>query len=152
MEASGAVPASEAIYRFGMVERFTGSLLLKIRRAARTAFPCAAIATPRRANKALHDGSRPGASAADIQHDIAECQYQAKAASASYHSTPAANDKTQGMGSAVGDGIIIAEKLIDLKNDCMLVKVYLASEQGSLFDQDLVCFYRIGSDQCGLTL
>ena len=125
MEASGAVPASEAIYRFGMVERFTGSLLLKIRRAARTAFPCAAIATPRRANKALHDGSRPGASAADIQHDIAECQYQANAATASYLSTPAANDKTHGMGSAVGDGMIIAQKQIDLKNDCMQGNVYL---------------------------
>ncbi|WWL45453.1 hypothetical protein V5O39_07980 [Pseudomonas parakoreensis] len=66
-----------------------------------------------------------GASAAEIQHDIAECQYQANAATASYHSTPAANDKTHGMGSAVGDGIIIAEKQIDLKNDCMQGNVYL---------------------------
>ncbi|PAW49082.1 MULTISPECIES: hypothetical protein [Pseudomonas] len=73
----------------------------------------------------IHDWSRPGASAAEIQHDIAECQYQANAATASYHSTPAANDKTHGMGSAVGDGIIIAEKQIDLKNDCMQGNVYL---------------------------
>lgn len=72
----------------------------------------------------VQDWSRPGASAADIQHDKAECQYQAKAATASYHSTPAANDKTHGMGSAVGDGIVIAEKQIDLTNDCMRVKGY----------------------------
>ncbi|MFJ2279616.1 hypothetical protein ACIOUG_00575 [Pseudomonas sp. NPDC087803] len=72
----------------------------------------------------VHDWSRPGASAADIQHDKAECQYQAKAATASYHSAPAANDKTHGMGSAVGDGIVIAEKQIDLTNDCMRVKGY----------------------------
>jgi len=28
------------------------------------------------------------------------------------------------MGSAVGDGIVIAEKQIDLANDCMRVKGY----------------------------
>jgi hypothetical protein len=28
------------------------------------------------------------------------------------------------MGSAVGDGIVIAEKQIDLTNDCMRVKGY----------------------------
>lgn len=72
----------------------------------------------------VHDWSRPGANPSDIQHDKAECQYQAKAATASYHSTPAANDKTHGMGSAVGDGIVIAEKQIDLTNDCMRVKGY----------------------------
>jgi hypothetical protein len=72
----------------------------------------------------VHDLSRPGASASDIQYDKTECQYQAKAATASYHSTPAANDQTHGMGSAVGDGIVIAEKQIDLTNDCMRVKGY----------------------------
>ena len=72
----------------------------------------------------VNDWSRSGASASDIQHDKAECQYQAKAATASYHSTPAANDKTHGMGSAVGDGIVIAEKQIDLTNECMRVKGY----------------------------
>lgn len=73
----------------------------------------------------VHDWTRSGASASDIQHDKAECQYQAKAATASYHSTPAANDKTHGMGSAVGDGIVIAEKQIDLTNDCMRLKGYV---------------------------
>lgn len=72
----------------------------------------------------VQNWSRPGASASDIQHDKAECQYQAKAATASYHSTPAADDQTHGMGSAVGDGIVIAEKQIDLTNDCMRVKGY----------------------------
>ncbi|WP_445178445.1 hypothetical protein [Pseudomonas sp. McL0111] len=72
----------------------------------------------------VHDWSKSGASASEIQHDQAQCQYQAKAATASYHSTPAADDKTHGMGSAVGDGIVIAEKQIDLTNDCMRLKGY----------------------------
>ncbi|MBK5373200.1 MULTISPECIES: hypothetical protein [unclassified Pseudomonas] len=72
----------------------------------------------------VRDWSRPGATAAELQHDQAQCQYQAKAATASYHSTPAANDKTHGMGSAVGDGIVIAEKQVDLTNDCMRLKGY----------------------------
>lgn len=72
----------------------------------------------------VHDWSRSGASASDVEQDKALCQYQAKAATASYHSSPAADDTTHGMGNAVGDGIVIAEKQIDLTNDCMRVKGY----------------------------
>ncbi len=72
----------------------------------------------------VRNWSKPGASASDLAQAQAECQYQAKAATASYHSTPAANDTTHSMGNAVGDGVVIAEKQIDLTNDCMRVKGY----------------------------
>ncbi|MDI2595255.1 hypothetical protein NYP20_11465 [Pseudomonas sp. N3-W] len=78
-----------------------------------------ACATP------VRNWSRPGTNASDLAQDKALCQYQAKAATASYHSTPEAHDKTHGMGSAVGDGIVIAQKQIDLTNDCMRVKGYV---------------------------
>lgn len=77
-----------------------------------------ACATP------VRNWSKPGANESAIAQDKALCQYQAKAATASYHSTPSANDTTHGMGNAVGDGVVIAEKQIDLTNDCMRVKGY----------------------------
>lgn len=61
----------------------------------------------------------------DTAHDKAQCQYEAKGATASYHSSPSANDETHGMGNAVGDGIIIAEKQVELVNDCMRLKGYV---------------------------
>lgn len=58
--------------------------------------------------------------------DLAQCRYEAKAATAGYHSTPTESDqkKTGGMGAAVGDGIVIAEKQVDLTNRCMRAKGY----------------------------
>lgn len=61
----------------------------------------------------------------DIAQDKARCQYEAKAATASYHSSPSADDKTSGMGNAVGDGIVTAQKQVELINDCLRVKGYV---------------------------
>jgi hypothetical protein len=60
-----------------------------------------------------------------VDKDRAECEYQAKAATASYSTSDAAKDsKTDAMGKAVGDGIVIAEKRIELTNDCMKARGY----------------------------
>ncbi|MFL1495403.1 hypothetical protein [Pseudomonas antarctica] len=73
----------------------------------------------------VHNWSRTDGRTTDMAQDKAQCQYEAKAATASYHSSPSANDETHGMGNAVGDGIIIAEKQIELLNDCMRLKGYV---------------------------
>ena len=59
--------------------------------------------------------------------DLAQCRYQAKAATASYRSTPTASDEkeTGGLGTAVGDGIVIAQTQVDLTNDCMRARGYV---------------------------
>ncbi|MFJ2483465.1 hypothetical protein ACIOWE_24675 [Pseudomonas sp. NPDC087598] len=71
--------------------------------------------------------SKPGASQTDIDHDKAECQYQAKSATASYNSTPSDKSMSAAVGAGVGDGIVIAEKQIDLTNDCMRLRGYSGS-------------------------
>lgn len=73
----------------------------------------------------VRNWTRVDGRATDSAHDKAQCQYEAKAATASYHSSPSANDKTSGMGNAVGDGIVIAQKQIELMNDCMRLKGYV---------------------------
>ncbi len=67
---------------------------------------------------------RPGAAAADIDRDKAQCAYEAKAATASYSSTPSKPGETARMGAAVGDGIVIAEKQVELTNECMKARGY----------------------------
>ncbi|WP_064117833.1 hypothetical protein [Pseudomonas fluorescens] len=71
--------------------------------------------------------SKPGVSQATIDHDKAECQYQAKSATASYSSTPSDKSMTAAVGAGVGDGIVVAEKQIDLTNDCMRLRGYSGS-------------------------
>jgi hypothetical protein len=68
--------------------------------------------------------TRPDTTQGANDHDLADCKFQAKKATASYSSTPPSNSKTDGMGTAVGDGVVIAEKQIDLTNDCMRLKGY----------------------------
>ena len=71
--------------------------------------------------------SKPGATQATIDHDKAECQYQAKSATASYSSTPSDKSMSAAVGAGVGDGIVVAEKQIDLTNDCMRLRGYSGS-------------------------
>jgi hypothetical protein len=71
--------------------------------------------------------SKPGATQATIDHDRAECQYQAKSATASYSSAPSDKSMSAAVGAGVGDGIVVAEKQIDLTNDCMRLRGYSGS-------------------------
>jgi hypothetical protein len=71
--------------------------------------------------------SKPGATQATIDHDKAECQYQAKSATASYSSAPSDKSMSAAVGTGVGDGIVVAEKQIDLTNDCMRLRGYSGS-------------------------
>jgi hypothetical protein len=71
--------------------------------------------------------SRAGATQATIDHDKAECQYQAKSATASYNSTPSDKSMEAAVGAGVGDGIVVAEKQIELTNDCMRLRGYSGS-------------------------
>ena len=57
----------------------------------------------------------------------AECQYQAKSATASYSSAPSDKSMSAAVGAGVGDGIVVAEKQIDLTNDCMRLRGYSGS-------------------------
>ena len=68
--------------------------------------------------------SRPGAIQADVDKDKSQCEYQAKAATASYSSTPSDKSMSAAVGAGVGDGIVVAEKQIDLVNDCMRLRGY----------------------------
>lgn len=73
----------------------------------------------------VQNWTRPDGCTTDMAHDKAQCQYEAKGVTASYHSSSSANDETNGMGNAVSDGIIIAEKQVELVNDCMRLKGYV---------------------------
>ncbi len=64
----------------------------------------------------VRNWSRPGANTADISQDQAQCQYQSSGHGELPHHARC-NDTTGGMGNAVGDGVVIAEKQIDLTND-----------------------------------
>ena len=66
-----------------------------------------------------------GAPVSDVERDRAQCTYEAKAATASYKSTPSKPGETAAMGAAVGDGIVIAEKQIELTNECMKARGYI---------------------------
>jgi hypothetical protein len=66
-----------------------------------------------------------GAPMSDMERDKAQCTYEAKAATASYKSTPSKPGETAAMGAAIGDGIVIAEKQIELTNECMKARGYV---------------------------
>ena len=69
--------------------------------------------------------SKVGAPSTALEQDKAECTYQAKAATASYHSSSSsAESASSRLGAAVGDGIIIAEKQVALTNECMKARGY----------------------------
>ncbi len=69
--------------------------------------------------------SKGGVPSTALEHDKAECAYQAKAATASYHSSSSsAESESSRLGAAVGDGIVIAEKQIALTNECMKARGY----------------------------
>ncbi len=43
---------------------------------------------------------------------------------AGYHTTPREKGQTAALGTAVGDGIVSAEKQVELVNDCMAARGY----------------------------
>jgi hypothetical protein len=59
-----------------------------------------------------------------LDQDKAQCDYEAKAATASYSTSPSDNKMSSAIGTGIGDGIAIAEKRIELINECMKVKGY----------------------------
>ncbi len=63
-----------------------------------------------------------GASAADLERDEAQCRDEAKSATASYSSTPSQPGAAAATGRAIGDGIVVAGKQIELTNDCMKLR------------------------------
>jgi hypothetical protein len=72
-----------------------------------------------------HHGWEKSGDMSAVQQDKAQCEYEAKAATASYKSTPSKPGETAAMGAAVGDGIVIAEKQIELTNQCMRARGYV---------------------------
>lgn len=81
---------------------------------------CACITAPRSWDKGT-------AVSSDMERDKAQCQYEAKAATSSYKSTPTKPGRDAAMGAAIGDGIVIAEKQVDLTNDCVKARGYVPS-------------------------
>jgi hypothetical protein len=70
---------------------------------------------------------KSGVERSQLETDQAQCDYEAKAATASYHtSTSTKQSESERMGDAIGDGIVIAEKQVELKNACMKAKGYRA--------------------------
>jgi hypothetical protein len=70
---------------------------------------------------------KSGVEHSQLETDQAQCDYEAKAATASYHtSTSTKQSESERMGDAIGDGIVIAEKQVELKNACMKAKGYRA--------------------------
>lgn len=67
---------------------------------------------------------KSGSSMSELDKDKAQCSYEAKAATASYKSTPSKPGESAAMGAAIGDGIVIAEKQIELTNECMKARGY----------------------------
>ena len=70
---------------------------------------------------------KSGAAMSDLDRDKAQCSYEAKAATASYKSTPSKPGESAAMGAAIGDGIAIAEQQIELTNECMKARGYTPS-------------------------
>jgi hypothetical protein len=65
-----------------------------------------------------------GVPMSDLERDKAQCTYEAKAATASYHSQPSKPGEAAAMGAAIGDGIVTAEKQVELTNECMKARGY----------------------------
>ncbi|MDH0866402.1 hypothetical protein [Mitsuaria sp. GD03876] len=72
-----------------------------------------------------HQWEKSDAPMSQVEKDKAECEYEAKAATASYSTASSAKESnSQAMGKAIGDGVVIAEKRIELTNDCMKARGY----------------------------
>ena len=69
---------------------------------------------------------KSGAPVSDVDRDKAQCTYEAKAATASYKSQPSKPGEAAAMGAAIGDGVVIAEKQVELTNECMKARGYTA--------------------------
>ena len=68
---------------------------------------------------------KSGAPMSELERDKAQCTYEAKAATASYKSQPS----KPGEAAAIGDGVVIAEKQIELTNECMKARGYVPGKQ-----------------------
>lgn len=72
----------------------------------------------------VKEWEKSGAERSSVDRDREQCQYEAKAATASYHSTPTKKGESAALGTAIGDGIVIADKQIELTNACMRARGY----------------------------
>jgi len=70
---------------------------------------------------------KSGAPMSDLERDKTQCTYEAKAATASYRSNPSKPGESAAMGAAIGDGVVIAEKQVELTNECMTARGYTPS-------------------------
>lgn len=68
---------------------------------------------------------KSGVERSGVDRDHEQCRYEAKAATASYHSTPSKKGESAALGTAIGDGIVIGEKQTELTNACMQAKGYV---------------------------
>ena len=66
-----------------------------------------------------------GVAKSQLDADKAQCEYEAKAATASYRTTPTKKGESAALGTAIGDGIVVAEKRVELTNDCMKARGYV---------------------------
>lgn len=102
-----------------MTQRFIAPATL-----VQLAATCALIGALAACSTSPRGWQKSGTAASDVERDQAQCDYEAKAATASYKSTPSKPGDTAAMGAAVGDGVVIAEKRIELTNDCMKARGY----------------------------
>lgn len=72
----------------------------------------------------VKEWKKSGTERSDVDREHEQCQYEAKAATASYHSTPTKRGESAALGTAIGDGIVIAEKQIELTSACMRARGY----------------------------
>lgn len=74
---------------------------------------------------------KAGATPEQIQHDKAECKYQIDLAQSGHHADTVVNHYNkkvteQIIGNAIGDGIVDADRAVELMNECMSVRGYAA--------------------------
>ncbi len=93
----------------------------------RTQIICAVFATAALSACTTSPSSweKSGTAMSELERDKAQCTYEAKAATASYKSQPSKPGEAAAMGAAIGDGIIVAEKQIELTNECMKARGYM---------------------------
>lgn len=72
----------------------------------------------------VREWGKTGEERSGVDRDHEQCQYEAKAATTSYHTTPTKKGESAALGTAIGDGIVVAEKQIELTNACMRARGY----------------------------
>jgi len=67
---------------------------------------------------------RDSTASSDVQRDEAQCKYEAQAATASLKSTPRDNTTGGAISTGIADGIVIAERQLELVDACMRARGY----------------------------